>query len=181
MSRLLIVFIAAITLAVPAPVWAQSSADVVRERAQEARERAQERTQEAADRALEKALQRQERGRAGTLDTVVAFDAHGTISLSCPGGAVIVTGAERNEIRVRARTENGAIRFTSNGTRASLEPASGRGCSDGQFEMTVPVGTKVVARTWSGSVSVRGVHGDIDAHSQSGDVAGSRCGRPSRY
>jgi DUF4097 and DUF4098 domain-containing protein YvlB len=54
--------------------------------------------------------------------------------------------------------------------RATLEPASGRGCSDGHFEVTVPVGTKVVATTWSGSVSVRAVHGDVDAHSQSGDV-----------
>ena len=92
------------------------------------------------------------------------------MSVSCPGGAVIVTGADKNEIRVRARTDNGAIRFTSNGSRATLEPASGRGCSDGHFEMTVPVGTKVVATTWSGSVTVRGVHGDVEAHSQSGDV-----------
>ena len=146
MARLLIVLIAAITLAVPAPVWAQASAEAARERAQEARQ------------------------RAGALDTVVTFDARGTFSVNCPGGDVIVTGADKNEIRVRARTENGAIRFTSNGTRASLEPASGRGCSDGHFEVTVPVGTKVAATTWSGSVSVRGVHGDIEARSQSGDV-----------
>lgn len=146
MARLLIVLIAAITLAVPAPVWAQTSAEAARERAQEARQ------------------------RAGTLDTVVTFDARGSLRVSCPGGDVIVTGADRNEIRVRARTENGAIRFTSNGTRASLEPASGRGCSDGHFEVTVPVGTKVAATTWSGSVSVKGVRGDVEAHSQSGDV-----------
>ena len=36
--------------------------------------------------------------------------------------------------------------------------------------MTVPVGTKVAATTWSGSLTVRGVHGDIEARSQSGDV-----------
>jgi len=70
MARLLIVLIAAITLAVPAPVWAQASAEAARERAQEARQ------------------------RAGALDTVVTFDARGTFSVNCPGGDVIVTGAD---------------------------------------------------------------------------------------
>jgi DUF4097 and DUF4098 domain-containing protein YvlB len=163
MARLLILSIAAIILAVPAPASAQTSPDT-------ARERAREQAQARAERDRERALERQERDRAGALDTVVAFDARGTFSVNCPGGDVIVTGADKNEIRVRARTENGAIRFTSNGTRASLEPASGRGCSDGHFEVTVPVWTKVAATTWSGSVSVTGVHGDIEAQSQSGDV-----------
>lgn len=166
MANLLIVLVAAIALAVPAPASAQTSA----ERAQEARQRAAERAQERAERDRERAFERRERERAGALDTVVIFDARGTLSVNCAGGTVIVTGAERNEIRVRARTENGAIRFTSTGTRASLEPVSGRGCSDGHFEVTVPVGTRVAATTWSGSVSVKGVHGDIDARSQSGDV-----------
>jgi DUF4097 and DUF4098 domain-containing protein YvlB len=54
--------------------------------------------------------------------------------------------------------------------RAVLEPTSGRGCSDGRFEVTVPFGTKVSASTYSGSVSVRAVRGDLDLHAQSGDV-----------
>ena len=149
---------------------AQEKADEARERAQEKADAMRERAQERAERDREKQQERRERDHAGALDTVVTFDTHGAFSVSCPGGTVIVTGADRSEIRVRARTENGAIRFTSNGTRAVLEPASGRACSDGQFEVTVPVGTKVAATTWSGSLSVRGVHGDIEAHSQSGDV-----------
>ena len=166
MLRPLLVVMTSVTLAIPASAWAQTSA----ERAQEARARAAERAQERAERDRERARERLERERPGALDTVVTFDARGTLNVSCPGGTVIVSGAEKNEIRVRARSENGAIRFTSNGTRASLEPASGRGCSDGHFDVTVPVGTKVAAATWSGSVSVTGVHGDIEAHSQSGDV-----------
>lgn len=90
--------------------------------------------------------------------------------VTCPQGAVIVTGSDRNEIKVRARTENGAIRFTSNGMRATLEPASGRGCNDGRFEITVPAGARVSARSWSGSVSVKGVHGDLETRTQSADV-----------
>lgn len=177
MYRKFTLFIAALTLAMPAAGSAQSAAERAREKEQariererELKEREAERAQQRAERDRERERQRQERERAGSLDTVVVFDARGSVSVSCPGGTVSVTGAEKNEIRVRARTDNGAIRFTSNGSRATLEPASGRGCSDGHFEMTVPVGTRVVATTWSGSVAVRGVHGDVETHSQSGDV-----------
>ena len=169
MPRPLIVLFVALCLALPAAAAAQSSAEA-RERARELERARAERAQERAQRERERASERQERERGGSLDTVVTFDARGTLSVNCPGGTVTVTGADRNELRVRARTENGAIRFTSTGTRASLEPSSGRGCSDGSFAVTVPVGTKVIASTWSGSVSVRGVHGDIEARSQSGDV-----------
>ena len=169
MPRPLIVLFVALCLALPAAAAAQSSAEA-RARARELERARAERAQERAQSERERALEGQERERGGSLDTVVTFDARGTLSVNCPGGTVTVTGADRNELRVRARTENGAIRFTSTGTRASLEPSSGRGCSDGSFAVTVPVGTKVIASTWSGSVSVRGVHGDIEARSQSGEV-----------
>jgi DUF4097 and DUF4098 domain-containing protein YvlB len=115
--------------------------------------------------------QRRERDAAGALDTTVAFDPHGSVIVTCPGGAVIVTGSDRNEIRVHARTESGAVSFTSTGSRAILEPAAGRRCSDGRFEVTVPAGARVSANSWSGSVELRGVHGDADVHGQSADIA----------
>jgi DUF4097 and DUF4098 domain-containing protein YvlB len=192
MFKPLVLLTVILALAAPAAASAQSSTEAARERAREqaeakaerARELAEEkadrireaaeakaeRARDKAERDRERLAEREERSRAGTLDTVVTFDARGALSVSCPGGSVIVTGSDRNEIKVRARTENGAIRFTSNGTRATLEPASGRGCSDGQFEVTVPAGTRLSATTWSGSVSIRGVHGEVEAHSQSGDV-----------
>jgi DUF4097 and DUF4098 domain-containing protein YvlB len=192
MHRHIVLAAALISLAAPAPAAAQSTsaqaqaqaqerererierererAQEARDREQERRDRAREREQERRDRDRERAEERRARDAAGSLDTTVAFDARGTISVNCPQGAVIVTGSDRNEIRVRARTENGAIRFTSNGMRATLEPASGRGCNDGHFEVIVPVGARVTARSWSGSVSVKGVHGDVDTHTQSADV-----------
>ncbi|CAN5372240.1 hypothetical protein BH09GEM1_BH09GEM1_30320 [soil metagenome] len=193
MLKPLVVLTVLLALAAPAAAGAQSStSEAARERAREqaearaerARELAEDRADRARDAAEAKAerardkverdreqlAEREERGRAGALDTVVTFDSRGALMVSCPGGSVIVTGSDRTEIRVRARTESGAIRFTSNGTRATLEPTSGRGCSDGHFEVTVPTGTKVSAATWSGTVSIRGVHGEIEAHAQSGDV-----------
>ena len=176
MYRTLLLVITAVSLAAPAA--AQSSgAERARERERqriererEQRERDAERARERAERDRDREQERRERERAGSLDTLVAFDPKGTVTVICTGGAVVITGSDKNEIRVRARTESGAIRFTSNGSRATLESATGRGCSDGRFEVTVPMGAKVVGTTWSGSVSVRGVYGDVEAHAQSGDI-----------
>jgi DUF4097 and DUF4098 domain-containing protein YvlB len=190
-------FVIAVTaLALAAPIARSQSSTTERQRAEQERDRLQRERDQAqrdrdqaqrdreqalrdqsqaqrdADRARrdrQRELDREERRRAGSLDTTVTFDARGTLSVTCPGGTVIVTGSDRNEIRVRARTESGTIRFTSAASRAVLETAAGR-CSDGRFEVSVPVGTRVIANSWSGSVSVRGVRGEVQAHVQSGDV-----------
>jgi len=150
----------------------QEARDRERERQQQLREQERERAQERAEREREKMQERREREReaAAALDTTVAFDARGTVNISCPGGDVKVTGTERNQIVVHARTERGPIRFTSNGSTARIEPANGRGCSDANFEVSVPAGVRLTAGTWSGSLIVRGVHGEIEAHAQSGDI-----------
>lgn len=198
MYRPIVLVVALIALAAPAPGSAQTTAEErererarierekekAKEKAEEARQRKideaerdrdreqarRDRDLERRDRDREREQERRQRDAAGALDTTVAFDARGIVTVNCPQGAVIVIGSDRNEIRVRARTEGGAIRFTSNGTRATLEPASGRGCNDGRFEITVPAGARVGARSWSGSVSVRGVRGDLETRTQSADV-----------
>ena len=189
MSRHLVLLLAALALAVPAPGRAQSTAvereqeriDRDRERERERREREREQAEARAERAREQAEARAERDRereqerrerdlAGALDTTVTFDARGTVNVSCPGGDVVVTGTDRNQIVVKARTERGPIRFVSSGTSATLEPGSSRSCSDAHFELSVPSGVRLVANTWSGSLRVRGVHGDVEAHAQSGDI-----------
>lgn len=179
MTRPIVLVLAAIVLAAPVPASAQtSSADVER-----ARERARQQAAEAREQAreqmrAERDRQRQMRDAAGSLDTTVTFDARGTVIVNCPNGDIVVSGGSANEIRVKARTESGAIRFTSTGSRAILEPAAGRRCEDGRYELTVPAGVRVSASSWSGSVTLRGVHGDADVHSQNADVdvrdAGSR-------
>ena len=181
MPRHLVLLIVALALATPAPGSAQSTAERDRERARERieqererqrdlKERERERAEERAERAREREEERRERDSAGSLDTTVAFDARGTVNVSCAGGDVVVTGTDRNQIVVKARTERGSIRFVSSGSNATLEPTSRSSCSDAHFEIAVPVGAHVVANTWSGSLSVRGVRGDLEAHSQSGDI-----------
>ncbi|HKP15326.1 MAG TPA: DUF4097 family beta strand repeat-containing protein [Gemmatimonadaceae bacterium] len=206
MPRPIVLLLAALALAAPTPGSAQSTAaereqerverareqeqervERARELERDRRERERERAQERAERVREQAEERRERERereqerrereiAGALDTTVTFDARGTVNVSCPGGDVVVTGTDRNQIVVKARTERGAIRFVSSGTTATLEPAANRGCSDAHFELSVPAGVHLVASTWSGSLIVRGVHGDVEAHAQSGDIDVSDAG-----
>jgi len=150
----------------------QELRDREREHQQELREAERERAQERAEREREKMQERREREReaAGALDTTVTFDARGSVNISCPGGDVKVTGTDRNQIVVHARTDRGPIRFTSAGSTARIEPANGRGCSDASFEVSVPAGVRLTASTWSGSLIVHGVQGEIEAHAQSGDI-----------
>jgi len=189
MSRHIVLLLAALALAAPTPGRAQSTdrereqerIERERERERDRREREREQAEERAERAREQAEARAERDRereearrerelAGALDTTVTFDARGTVNVSCPGGDVIVTGTARNQIVVKARTERGAIRFASSGGNATLEPAASRACNDAHFELSVPAGVHLVTNTWSGSLRVTGVKGEIDAHAQSGDV-----------
>jgi len=189
MSRHIVLLLAALALAAPTPGRAQSTdrereqerIERERERERDRRERDREQAEERAERAREQAEARAERDRereqtrrerelAGALDTTVTFDARGTVNVSCPGGDVIVTGTARNQIVVKARTERGAIRFASSGGNATLEPAASRACNDAHFELSVPAGVHLVTNTWSGSLRVTGVKGEIDAHAQSGDV-----------
>jgi len=195
MSRFIVPLLAALALAAPAPGAAQSTAEreqdrVERERERERDRREREREQEEArrEREREQAEARAERARdraerdrdreeerrereiASALDTTVTFDARGTVTVSCPGGDVVVTGTDRNQIVVKARTERGAIRFVSSGANATLQPAASRGCSDARFEVSMPATARLVANTWSGSLQVSGVRGDVEAHAQSGDI-----------
>jgi DUF4097 and DUF4098 domain-containing protein YvlB len=167
MNRPIALLFAAALLAAPTPGLAQSSSQDVeraREQARAERDKAREQMREQRER------ERRLRDAAGSLDTTVAFDAHGTVIVTCPDGDIVVTGGSANEIRVRARTESGAIRFSSNGSRAILEPAAGRRCDEGRYEVTVPAGARVSASSWSGSVTLRGIRGDVEVHSQSADV-----------
>ena len=199
MSRHIVLLAAALALTAPAIARAQSTSaedrteqererkqeerdrererqqelrDQERERQQELRERERERAQERAEREREKMEERREREReaAAALDTTVTFDARGTINISCPGGDVKVTGTDRNQIVVHGRTERGPIRFTSNGTNARIESTNGGRCNDADFQLSVPAGVRLTANTWSGSLVVRGVRGEIEAHAQSGDI-----------
>jgi DUF4097 and DUF4098 domain-containing protein YvlB len=105
------------------------------------------------------------------LDTTFAFSRTGVVDLTQISGDVIVTTWERGEARIKAYAERGRIRSSLSSSRLTLEIESVRGrVGDSRFEVSVPVGVRVLARSTSGDVSVKGTKGPVDAHSTSGDV-----------
>lgn len=117
----------------------------------------------------ERAQERQQ--AASRVDTTFAFNRNGVVDLTHTSGDVIVTASERGDARVRAYAERGRVRWDFSSSRISVdvEPVRGR-VGDSRIEVSVPVGVRIVARSRSGDVSVRGTRGAVDARSHSGDV-----------
>jgi DUF4097 and DUF4098 domain-containing protein YvlB len=144
-SSLLLAAIAVVALP-PSTVGAQSSRD---------REREREEPQDVQSR----------------IDTTFTFSRTGVVDLTQVSGDVVVTGWDRGEARIRAYAERGRIRSSLSSSRLTLEIESVRGrVGDSRFEVFVPVGVRVLVRSTSGDVTVKGTKGLVDARSTSGDV-----------
>jgi DUF4097 and DUF4098 domain-containing protein YvlB len=143
-----LVALAAIAVALTVPVTGSAQSDRNRERERDDSQDAQSR-----------------------LDTTFAFNKNGSVDLTELSGDVVVNAWDRNEARVRAFAERGRIRSSLSSSRMSIdvEPVRGR-TGDSKLEVWVPVGVRVVARSTSGDVTVKGTKAEVDAHSTSGDV-----------
>ena len=105
------------------------------------------------------------------IDTTFAFSRTGVVDLTQISGDVVVTAWNRGEARIRAYAERGRVRSSLSSSRLTLEIESVRGrVGDSKFELSVPVGVRVIARSTSGDVSVKGTKGAVEARSTSGDV-----------
>ena len=105
------------------------------------------------------------------IDTTFAFNRGGVVDLRQVSGDIVVTSWDRAEARVRAYAERGRVRSNLSSSRLSLDIESVRGrVGDSRFEVTVPNGVRVIARSTSGDVSVKGTKGPVTATSTSGDV-----------
>jgi DUF4097 and DUF4098 domain-containing protein YvlB len=109
-------------------------------------------------------------GYESRIDTTFAFDKNGSVNLTQMSGDIIVAGWSRNEVRVRATSDDDNIRLSGSSSRLSLEVGGTRRHSDARFEVSVPYGVRVTAQTMSGDISIRGTRGPVEAHAQNGDV-----------
>src|SRR5205085_6912831 len=75
------------------------------------------------------------------------------------------------QIRIHATSESGGVRLDASSSRVSVELSNRYGHGgDSRFEVTVPVGVRIVARAQSGDISIAGTQGEVDARAQSGDI-----------
>ena len=112
-----------------------------------------------------------DRDYRSNVDTSFAFDRRGLVSLTIGSGDIIVTAWDRDQVRVHATSESGGVRLDASSSRVVVEPRGGYGSGgESRYEVTVPIGTRILARAQSGDISIAGTHADIDARSQSGDI-----------
>jgi len=105
------------------------------------------------------------------IDTTFAFGRNGVVDLSLVSGEIVVTGWDRGEVKINATSERGLVRLDASPSRVSLEVRSDRGrLGDTHYELSVPKGTRVIARAVSGDIEISGTNGELEAGSVSGDV-----------
>lgn len=112
------------------------------------------------------------RGQArSSIDTTVAFSRDGVVDLSLISGTIDVTSWSRNEAKISASSERGLIHAEFSGARLALKLRTQRGRSGmTRYEVTVPVGARVITNAVSGDIQVTGTKGDVEAHAVSGDI-----------
>jgi len=110
------------------------------------------------------------------LDTTITFSSEGVIDLSNISGDIIITGWSRGEAQIRAVAERGLLEYDLSSSRITIETqrrsnswnSSRR--SEARYELSVPRGVRVIARSTSGDVTIRGTGGEVQASTTSGDV-----------
>ena len=112
------------------------------------------------------AQQRRGRDRRETIDTTFSFDKNGTVTLVVTSGDIFVTGGSDARVHVHATSDNGSLSLDASATSVMLQNRSG----DSRFEVTVPFGVSVIARSQSGDMKIRDTRGRVEAHANSGDL-----------
>ena len=82
------------------------------------------------------------------VDTTFFFSKLGTVVLGNGAATVIVTGWDQTSIHVKARSDDGTLRFEGNPTHVVLETM--RLTDNAIIQVTVPRGVRVVTRTNTG-------------------------------
>jgi DUF4097 and DUF4098 domain-containing protein YvlB len=102
------------------------------------------------------------------IDTTFFFSKIGTVLLGNGSATIIVSGWDQTSIRVKARNDDGTLRFEATSSRVVVETS--RSHDDAVIQVMVPRGVRVVARTNSGDITIKDTHGDVEAETTSGDV-----------
>jgi putative adhesin len=100
------------------------------------------------------------------IDTTFAFDKSGSVTLTATSGDIIVTGAADARIHVIATSENGSLSLDASPNRVLLQNRAG----ESHYEVAVPYGVQVIARSQSGDMRIRDTRGAVEAHASSGDL-----------
>ena len=112
--------------------------------------------------------------RRERIDTTFAFDKNGSVTLTATSGDIVVTGSADARIHVVATSESGNLSLDASPNRVILQNRSG----ESHFEVAVPYGVQVIARSQSGDMRIRDTRGTVEVHAQLGRPRGRGRQRP---
>ena len=111
------------------------------------------------------------------VDTTFAFDKNGWLDVGAVSGTITVTGWTKQEARIVARIETGWFESSLSTSRITLNTRSERSSnrrnhrmSEAHIEISVPIGTRVMASTTSGDLRIRGTAAEVRVHAVSGNI-----------
>jgi DUF4097 and DUF4098 domain-containing protein YvlB len=108
---------------------------------------------------------------ASTVDTLLPLARNGAVEIQLHAGEIIVTGWSRSEVKVRAESERGQVRVDASPSYIEIGTRGVRSRhGDTRVEVSVPEGTRLTVAAGSADVSVRGVKGEVDVTTTTGDV-----------
>ena len=102
------------------------------------------------------------------IDTTFFFSKLGTVVVGNGAATVIVGSWDQTSIRVKAKSDDGSLRFEATASRVLVETGEQKDMA--VIQVTVPRGVRVVSRTNTGDITVKDTWGDVDAETSSGDV-----------
>lgn len=111
------------------------------------------------------------------VDTTFAFSRSGAIEVTVPSGDIIVTGWDRDQVRVHGSSQYGEVQVDASGSRLTVTVMAVRNrLGETRLEVSVPAGARVVMRALSGDLTARGIQGELTADATSGDIVVSEIG-----
>lgn len=112
-----------------------------------------------------------DRDYTSSVDTLLPLSRNGAVEIRLHSGEIIVTGWSRNEVKVRGTSERGQIRVEASPSHIEIGARTLRGrLGETRVEVSVPEGTRLSVSGNSTDVSVRGVKGEVEVATMSGDL-----------
>lgn len=115
-------------------------------------------------------------------DTTFALGRSRLVDVTARSGYVIVRGSDRDDAEVRASGGSYTLKPTGGGVSVGVARNTdvrrfGSGDTDEpRLDLTVPRGSRVVINAGRADVEVRGIDGDVEVHTSSGDINMMRLG-----
>ncbi len=117
---------------------------------------------------------------SGRADTTFVLARNALVDITVRRGELVIRGSDRSEAELRTSNANYTLRTSGGGVALGVREAGGRtftrDTEDNRVELILPRGVRVVISAGSADVDIRDIEGDVEVHSNNGDITLERLG-----